>query len=64
MFMQEFEKWRLNHSVFEDEIDQDVFEEFFQDYFCGQSIMEVLAELAFQIYEAQICIEGLLEENG
>lgn len=67
MLIEEFEKWKKSPFGFEyagqypDE--QDLFGIFYQGHTCGQSIAEVINKLAWQIYNLQVCIEGLIEDQ-
>lgn len=62
MLMQELDTWKCKKDLFGCEIDEDLFGIFVQEYFCGKSWCEMFAILAYQIYELQVCIEGLLED--
>lgn len=66
MLMDEFKDWRYrsdNHSSLGSEESPENFSIFYQHYSCGKNFMEMLYDLAYQIYELQTCMEGLIEEK-
>lgn len=63
MFMDQFEKWdKVDGSKHDYEM-EDRFSIFYQQQMAGKSFFEMLYELAYQMYEMQVCIEGLLEDQ-
>jgi hypothetical protein len=67
MLMDEFKTWRYrsdNHSALGSEESPDNFSIFYQEYTVGKNFMEMLNDLAYQIYELQTCMEGILEEGN
>ena len=66
MLMEEFEKWRVdteNKSIFQDQNDATNFSIFFYELTSFMTFKEILEELAWQIYELQVCMEGVLEDG-
>ena len=66
MLMERFNEWRYqqdNVNVFRNEKIFDNFSIFYQEDCIGKGFMEILCDLAYQIYELQTCVEGLLEDN-
>lgn len=62
MLMEDFKKWRYNNgSCLEDTIDN--FNIFYQQCCLGKSFVEMLADLAYQIHDLQVCVEGLIEDQ-
>jgi hypothetical protein len=64
--MEEFKKWRYdpgNLSCLGDEDSEDNFGIFYQYYTQQQSFFEMLAKLAHQIYELQVCMEGIIQDQ-
>lgn len=64
MFLEQVEKWKCKTGIFGCEMDEDYFDVFYQENSIGKNFMSLLAELGYQIYELQICIEGLIEDIG
>ena len=62
MLMEALDKWKCDKNMFGCEIDEDLFGIFVQEYFVGKSWVEMFAALAYQTYELQVCMEGLLED--
>ena len=63
MLMQKFEEWKIAKDLIGCEIDEDLFSVFYQEISAGKTFMEMLCLLAYQMYEVQICMEGLIEET-
>ena len=65
MLMEAVEKWRKKQAppMFKSDIDEGIFSIFFQEHCVGKSFMVMLTELAYEIYELQVCVDGLLEDN-
>ena len=63
MLMEDFNAWiyKKNHPFLSDNI-KDNFEIFYQENQFGKTFFDMLAELAYQIYEMQECIEGIIED--
>jgi len=65
MLMEDFEEWAERYRDLHPECKMKenlLFEIFYQQHSVGKSFMELLAESAFELYQAQVCIEGLLED--
>lgn len=65
MLIEAVEKWRKKQTppMFKSDIDEDIFSIFFQEHCVGKSFMIMLTELAYEVYELQVCVDGLLEDN-
>lgn len=66
MLMDEFKKWRYlpdNLSSLGTEDSEDNFGIFYQYYTQQQSFFDMLTKLAHQIYELQVCVEGLIQDQ-
>lgn len=65
MLMEDIEKWRKKQAppMFKSDIDEDIFSVFFQEHSVGKGFMQMISELAYEIYELQVCVDGLLEDN-
>ena len=67
--MEEFKKWRHNPeniSSLKDEDSEDNFDIFYQYYTLDKqlgSFQAVITDLAYQIYELQVCVEGLIQDQ-
>lgn len=65
MLMEEFKKWRTNPnnlSPYADEDSEDNFSIFYQHHCVGKGFMLMLCDLAYQVYELQEIVEGLIED--
>ena len=64
MIFEELEKWRLKQSpcILLNEIDEDNFSSFYQEQNCGKTFFEMMSALAYEIYELQVCVDGLIQE--
>lgn len=64
MMMQEYQAWLKsdNKSELGDEDSPDNFSIFYQHNRVGKGFMEMLSDLAYQVYELQVIVEGLLED--
>lgn len=51
-----------NKSCLGSEDSPDNFSIFYQYYCVGKGFMEMLADLAYEVYELQVCMEGILED--
>jgi hypothetical protein len=65
MFLHQVQKWTSgNRSCCRNEdVDEDMFGVFYAEQAVGKSFIELMADLAFQTYELQLCVEGLLEDQ-
>lgn len=66
MMMEEYKAWLANpdnKSSLGDEDSPDNFSIFFQHHCVGKGFMVMLADLAYQIYELQVIVEGLIEDQ-
>lgn len=66
MLMQEFKQWRLvpkNIERVKQETLDDQFDIFYKEYFNQVGLNQIILELASQVHDLQICIEGLIEDN-
>lgn len=66
MLMDEFKKWRINpdnKSSLGDQDSQENFDIFCQYYTQQHTFFDMFTNLAYQIYELQVCVEGLLEDQ-
>lgn len=62
MLMIEFDTWRSQQRPDHQESDEDSFETFYEHNYFRKSTVEILKKLAYEIYELQVCMEGVLEE--
>ena len=64
MLMESLEKWRKSREpmLFRSDIDEDSFSIFFQEHSAGKTFMQMLNDLAMDVYELQVCVDGLLED--
>lgn len=65
MLMDSFNKWRLdknNGSALGAEESEDNFSIFYQQDRFTKTPYEIQCDLAYQIYQLQVCVEGLIEE--
>lgn len=62
MLMNEYDEWRSEQSADLQEIDEDNFSIFFQQRSFGKTFVEMMALLAYEIYELQVCMEGVVED--
>ena len=63
--MEAFEEWRKqpdNHSPYGDEDSEENFSIFYQHLCFGKGFVAMLADLAYQVYELQVCMEGVIED--
>lgn len=63
MLMEEFQKWKESKECVYDD-DRDKFDIFYQHKYACKPFVEIMADLAYQIYHIQVCIEGLVEDAG
>jgi hypothetical protein len=63
MLMEELNSWKIKNNMFGCEVDEDCFSIFYQEQSCGKTFFEMLYLLAYQIYQLQECVEGLLEDQ-
>ncbi len=66
MFIESFDRWRWdpdNKSILGTEESQDNFDIYYMHYTYGMNYMTMFADLAYQIYELQVCVEGLIEHD-
>jgi hypothetical protein len=63
--MEDFHKWLLedNKSCLGSEVSKDNFSIFYQNHTFGQNFAEMLHNLAYQVYELQVCMEGMIEDH-
>jgi hypothetical protein len=62
MLMQEIDQWKNENNLFGCELGEEHFYMFFQDKRGNYDAFQTAAYLAQQVYELQVCIEGLLED--
>lgn len=62
MITERLNDWKIKTNMVGCEIDEDNFSIFFQDTALGKSILEMMSSLAYSLYEAEVCIEGLIED--
>lgn len=65
MLYEDFKTWKIRngYSVFtDDEHDKELFKKFFEERSFNLSALTIVADLGWQIYYLQCCVEGLLEE--
>jgi len=65
MLYDEFKTWKLRegYSMFtDDEHDRELFKRFYAHEIHGESMAAIVDDLAWQIYNLQCCMEGLLED--
>lgn len=64
MLMDEYVEWKSEQKselLGWDEEDQ--FSVFYQHRCFGKTFVEMLHALAYEVYELQVCVEGLIEDN-
>ncbi len=66
MLMEDFKDWkshrsRLDFSIMEDE---DVFKMFCGVKFKERDLVDIIKCLAYEVYELQVCMEGILEDQS
>lgn len=59
LFIEEFNRWALNN---EEEIDRLSFERWYDTSTQGQSLNARVFDIGYQIYQMQVCIDGILED--
>lgn len=57
MLFEEYMAWKNNNSSLED------FDVYFQHSCEGKDLWTIISELAYQIFELQTCVEGLIEDG-
>jgi hypothetical protein len=69
MLMQEFEEWREENEIQYEILSKDpsqkeynLFSIFYQNRSFGENFSEMCMNLAFDIYNLQVCVEGLIED--
>lgn len=65
MMLEAYQKWLKdpnNNSSLGSEDSADNFSIFYQHHCVGKGWFEMLADLAYQVYELQVCIDGILED--
>ncbi len=65
MLLDEFNKWCLTDqcTLLPYKETEDLFDVFYQNSITGRAFVEMLKDLAFEIYQLQVCVEGLIEEQ-
>jgi hypothetical protein len=63
MLMQELDEWKIENDLVGCEIDETLFNSFMKDTHLENSLRDVISCLAYQIYELQVCVEGMLEDE-
>ena len=64
MMQTQFTRWRLKNkrcSLCNDT--EDNFSIFFHEQFVDKDLMEIMSDMAYQIYQMQVCIDGLIEDQ-
>ncbi len=59
LFIEEFNRWALNN---EEEIDKLSFERWYDTSTQDESVKARVFEMAYQMYQMQVCIDGILED--
>lgn len=62
MLMTKFDEWRAEHTE-NSEANEDNFSIFFQYTSFDLTFVEMLVDLAYQVYELQIVVDGLIEDS-
>lgn len=62
MLLHQLEKWKNKKQMLDYQIDQDIFASFYEEVTNGSDLFEMITTLAYQIYEMQVCMEGILED--
>ena len=62
MLMQEVDTWKCQTDLFGCELDEEHFYMFFKDTKGAYDAFQTAAYLALQIYNLQVCLEGILED--
>ncbi len=65
MLLDEFNKWCLTSECksLPYKETEDLFDVFYQHQTMGKTFFEMVKDLAFEIYQLQVCVEGLIEEQ-
>ena len=64
MLMEYFEAWKKNHfNMVASLPEREQFEAFFEDYDKSDLYYTMTEELGWQIYQLQVCMEGLLADQ-
>lgn len=62
MLMEEVNKWKSRTSQIGCEVDESEMEMFFQETKSDYDLWQAVSYLSLQIYQLQVCMEGLLED--
>ena len=65
MLLENLEKWcqHQNPPIPMEEVNEDVFSVFYQEHSVGKGFVMMLSDLAYEVFQLQVCIEGLIEDN-
>ena len=63
MLMEKLNAWKMVNNQFGCEVDENLFSMFFQENEFGKTFFENICDLAYEVYQLQICMEGLLEDQ-
>ena len=62
MFTERLNEWKIKNNTIGCEVDEDIFSIFYQESNVGKGFMQMLCDLAYAIYQHEVCIEGLIED--
>ena len=64
MLMESLERWvkEQNPPLSIRDLDEDTFSIFYQEFSAGKTFVEMLCLLAYETYELQVCMDGILED--
>ena len=62
MILEQVQKWKMEKGLFGCEIDESYFYVFFMEIFQKKPLLKHLADFAYEIYQIQVCLEGIIED--
>lgn len=64
MILEDYQMWKQKHNyLFYNDDDVNNFYIFFQTVSKEKELREILLELAYEIYELQLCMDGILDDQ-
>lgn len=63
MLMDEFFKWKKYSAIDCKHSEEELFSLFFQEHEAGHTFFQMICNLAYEIMELQVCVEGLIEDS-
>lgn len=65
MILQDFKNWAISYIDLNPDYElkeDELFEIFYQHHHVGRNFMLMMCELAYEIYQLQVCVEGILKD--